>query len=228
MTTTSRAEYTRHPLSNPFGDAAPHDFEALVQSMKVNGFMDGHPVILYEGRILDGFHRYKAAKEVGVAAVFTEFSGTLEQARQFILSENVARRHLTVPQKILIYQLNNEWLPKHQRLTDVDICKMVGRQSLQLANQLRRLALDNPEEARKVAYQGKSMPAAIKEVLKERAKDGNGNDQSKKGKKGVFVLNDQRLLERLHVAWEKSLLTETRMVNKAFTLFSEWVDAGMP
>ena len=69
-----------------------HDFELLCRSMREDGFTQ--PVIVVrEGRVIvDGFHRWKAAHEIGmteIPVVFTDMS--IEQARIATLRHNRAR-----------------------------------------------------------------------------------------------------------------------------------------
>ena len=39
-------DYTRHSLSSPFGQAAPTDFNELLNSMRERGYDPTHPITL--------------------------------------------------------------------------------------------------------------------------------------------------------------------------------------
>ncbi|WP_374356448.1 hypothetical protein [Thermomonas sp.] len=55
-----------------------------------------HPIVLLDGKILDGRHRYRGCLDVGVEPRFTDFTG--DDPVAYVTSENAARRHLTPSQ----------------------------------------------------------------------------------------------------------------------------------
>jgi hypothetical protein len=56
-----------------------------------------------EGKILDGRNRVAAAKQAGQTKIIhTGFEGSSEQARDFVISMNLARRHLDTGQRGMI------------------------------------------------------------------------------------------------------------------------------
>ena len=67
----------------------------IANDMRTNGYRHDRPIIVYEGSILDGRHRYEAALEAGVDPIFVEFHGTREEAINYVTSENVNRRMLS-------------------------------------------------------------------------------------------------------------------------------------
>jgi ParB-like chromosome segregation protein Spo0J len=75
-------------------------FEDLKADIKKQGILT--PIVLYEGKILDGRNRYRAAKAVGhkfVGANFEVFEGDLAAAEAFVFSVNAQRRQMTNAQK---------------------------------------------------------------------------------------------------------------------------------
>jgi len=56
-------EYEFHPLADMFPLIEGEDFDQLVEDIGNRGILS--PIILYEGKILDGRNRYRAAKEAG-------------------------------------------------------------------------------------------------------------------------------------------------------------------
>ena len=56
------------------------------------------PITLYEGKVIDGKHRYRACVELGIEPHTRELSGA-GTPLEYIISENVKRRHLTVGQR---------------------------------------------------------------------------------------------------------------------------------
>ena len=57
------------------------------------------PIVLYEGKILDGRHRHRACLEGGVDPSFEEFTGP-GSAYDYVISENLKRRDLTPAQRL--------------------------------------------------------------------------------------------------------------------------------
>jgi hypothetical protein len=97
---TFEVEYVPHDLANllPMIDSAR--FAELREDIRKNGILE--PIKLFEGRILDGRNRYKAAKEIGhafAAKNFETFSGTYTEAEAYVFSTNFLRRQLTASQR---------------------------------------------------------------------------------------------------------------------------------
>ena len=84
------AAYENHKLADIFPEASPEEFQNLVNSIRENGLR--HPITLYEGKILDGRHRYRACIETGTNPRFVEYEG--DNPTGFVVDENVHRRHL--------------------------------------------------------------------------------------------------------------------------------------
>lgn len=75
----------------------------IASDMLKNGYRPDRPIVLYEGQILDGRHRYEAAIKADVEPDFVEFEGTFDAAVNYVTSENVARRHLSNAEKEFFY-----------------------------------------------------------------------------------------------------------------------------
>jgi DNA modification methylase/ParB-like chromosome segregation protein Spo0J len=91
--------YESHEYANLFPMMLDDDFSQLKTSMSESGYDESLPIVLFNGLILDGRNRYKAANELNVTPLFTEFTGTDEQALSFVLRHNLNRRHLNASQK---------------------------------------------------------------------------------------------------------------------------------
>ena len=107
-----------HELSSCVPAMDGEDFANLKASMQKNGYLPGHPIVMFQGEIIDGQHRYKAAIETGVMPETIVFGGTYGQALDFIVAGNHDRRHLTKSQKAaLIVQVNDRRRPEDQMST---------------------------------------------------------------------------------------------------------------
>ena len=84
-------EYEFHEYANIFELMPSADFSALVEDIRKNG--QKLPIVLYEGKILDGRNRYIACREAGVIPKFVEWDG-VGLATDFVWSLNGPRRHL--------------------------------------------------------------------------------------------------------------------------------------
>jgi FtsZ-binding cell division protein ZapB len=101
-------ELKQHPLSAAFPAMSAEDFAALVDDVKAHGQRE--PIMLFEGMVLDGWHRYQACEKLGVRADKFEFKG--EDPAAFVLSHNLHRRHLTPSQRAAAVVACSDWVPK--------------------------------------------------------------------------------------------------------------------
>ena len=85
----------QHPLSAAFPAMSAEDFEALTDSIKNIGVQN--TITLYEGMVIDGWHRYRAASDLGMECPSVEL-GDIDP-RDFVLAQNKARRNLTASQR---------------------------------------------------------------------------------------------------------------------------------
>lgn len=76
------------------------DYAALKASLRVSGYDATKPVVLYEGHILDGWHRWKAATRLGLRPPTRDYQGTTPL--EYVLGENLVRRHLNESGRALI------------------------------------------------------------------------------------------------------------------------------
>lgn len=77
----------------------PEEFEQLCESIRTDGFDATYPIVLHQGLILDGRHRYQAAIAVGVEPVFVEWQNQGNDTPEKFAYRSNIRRHLTVTQR---------------------------------------------------------------------------------------------------------------------------------
>jgi N6-adenosine-specific RNA methylase IME4 len=87
-----------HPLAALVPPMSPEEFDALSADILANGLFE--PIVLYEGKILDGRHRYQACVDTGTEPRFREYEG--EDPAGYVISSNVHRRHLSASQKAVV------------------------------------------------------------------------------------------------------------------------------
>ena len=109
----------RHRLSAIWPDQTETEFEALCRDIAANGVRLA--IMIYEGKVLDGWHRYRAALKVGCTNIpIRKLKEDVDPAR-FVCSMNAHRRHLTKAQLVAaIYRS----ISRHERPTDAEIAEM--------------------------------------------------------------------------------------------------------
>ena len=95
--TDTGVEHKIHPYADLFPLLEGKEFQELVEDIRKHGLRE--PITQFKGKILDGRNRLRACKEAGVAPRFTEFPGNGAAAKEFVVSANLYRRHLTAQQK---------------------------------------------------------------------------------------------------------------------------------
>lgn len=85
-----------HPISKIFPEMPPAEFRALVDDIRANG--QCQTIMLYKGMILDGNHRYRACKELGIKPRTQAWHGQGLPV-DYVVSLNLKRRHLTAGQR---------------------------------------------------------------------------------------------------------------------------------
>lgn len=92
--------YTQHPLSAAWPSMPENDFSDLCADMKANG--QRVPIVIYEGMVLDGWHRYRACVAAGIEPMTEPFPEG-HDPRAFVKSLNGHRRHQTASQRALAF-----------------------------------------------------------------------------------------------------------------------------
>ena len=90
--------YEYHPLANIFPLIEGQAYQDLMADVLKHGVRE--PVWLYEGQILDGRNRYRAATAMGVECPVREYDG--EDPTGFVVSLNLHRRHLSESQRAMV------------------------------------------------------------------------------------------------------------------------------
>lgn len=102
-----------HAISGLFPMMKPDEFKALKEDIAKNGVK--HPVVLHEGRIIDGRNRYQACCDLGIDAPTEEWDG-VGSLVSYVWSVNGPRRHLS---KSELATVATEMLPMLQAEAEV-------------------------------------------------------------------------------------------------------------
>jgi ParB-like chromosome segregation protein Spo0J len=170
-------ELKQHPLSAAFPRMSADEFVELKDSITNNGVLN--PITLFDGMVLDGWHRYQAATETGMdcPAVEIEFSD-LAGAQDFVLAQNKARRHISASQLALATTAVYQWRGEgrvHLRTECVIATKTakelaelagVGVRSIQQAKEIQTHGAPEVLEAVRSGSMGLPKAAAIARLPK--------------------------------------------------------------
>lgn len=143
----------RHPLSAACGDMDPEEFIAMQESIAAIGVVE--PITLFEGQVLDGWHRYTSAHDLEVPCPHIEFKGDYENARMYVWAKHGARRNWSKSQRAIARALLLA-LEESQGGGEVD------KTTLSKAAQEANVSLRTMEQANRVVREGsKEVIAAV-------------------------------------------------------------------
>ena len=90
---------------------AADDFQGLKDSIENIGVQN--PITIFEGMVVDGWNRYKAANELGMDCPSKELDAWIDPVA-FVRAQNKDRRHLPLSAWALIEVSLREWKPSHR------------------------------------------------------------------------------------------------------------------
>ena len=154
-------KYENHEYADIFPMMSHQEISDLADDMQLHGQME--PIVIFDGKILDGRNRYAACNMVDIQPKTKQFEG--EDALAFVLGHNLHRRHLTPSQRAMIAEKvanmrstdfrGNQWLSSKDnnqpdRKTREQAAKELGASgpSIDRARVVRRKGI--PELAAKV------------------------------------------------------------------------------
>ena len=89
-----------HTYANLLPRMLEKQFAELKESIELDGLQN--PIILFQGKILDGRNRCRACRELGIPVLAFEFVGSEPRALIYVLSANQHRRDLTPSQRAVV------------------------------------------------------------------------------------------------------------------------------
>lgn len=112
--------YEQHPIATALmpGGMDEQEFTAFCEDIEQRGIV--MPVTLYEGKVLDGWHRYRAAHKTGTPYKTIEYAG--KDPAGYITAVNVLRRKLSSLQRALV----GARLHRDHAVTQRDVCRKLG------------------------------------------------------------------------------------------------------
>jgi ParB-like chromosome segregation protein Spo0J len=87
-----------HPIAEIFPLIGGTELDDLVADIRDHGLHD--PIVMFEGKILDGRHRYRSCMKAKVEPKFLDYVG--DDPIGFVISKNLRRRNLTTSERARI------------------------------------------------------------------------------------------------------------------------------
>lgn len=154
-------EHKQHPLAialMPGGMDDP-EFDAFCEDVEQRGIL--FPATLYEGMVLDGWHRYRAAQRTGSPLKFIEYTG--KDPAGYIAAVNVLRRKLSSLQRALV----GARLHRDHNLTQREVCKKLGISNEVVTLVLKAIDSKNALLIKRIESQSDFTRGNLKEELED-------------------------------------------------------------
>ena len=88
-----------HEIASIFPMMTEPELQVLADDIKANGLRE--PIVVHEGKIIDGRNRYRACELVGVEPHYEEWNGNGSLVA-YVVSLNLHRRHLSESQRSMV------------------------------------------------------------------------------------------------------------------------------
>jgi hypothetical protein len=89
----------RHPISAGYDPLTTQEHKLLAESLKDNGYLPTFPIVIHDGKVLDGWHRLEICKSLGIVPVFVQFKEVkARDAEDYAFSANIPGRRSTLDQ----------------------------------------------------------------------------------------------------------------------------------
>lgn len=155
-------EYEQHPVAIALmpGGMDDMEFAAFCGDVAQRGFVGG-PITIYEGKVLDGWHRYRAAKKTSTAPTFKTYEGT--DPAGYVASCNVLRRRLGSLQKALVAaRLHSDY-----GITQREACAKLSTSNEVLSLVIKALSSKNTKLIKRIENDADFSRGMLKEELSD-------------------------------------------------------------
>jgi hypothetical protein len=154
-------EYEQHPIAQTLmpGGMDDAEFDAFCEDVLERSIL--FPATLYEGKVLDGWHRYRAAKRTGSELKFLEYKG--KDPAGYIASCNVMRRRLSSLQRALV----GARLHRDHGITQRGACKKLAISNEVLSLVLKAIESKNSKIIKRIENESDFTRGMLKEELED-------------------------------------------------------------
>jgi ParB-like chromosome segregation protein Spo0J len=161
-------KYKNHELADLFPMMSDLEISDMSKDIKANG--QRNPIVIHEGKILDGRNRYAACVMADIDPIEVPFKG--KDALSYVLSTNLHRRHLSTSQRAMvaanIANLNlGEKSDSSKELSHVTQAEAAEKLNVSLASVKRAKDIQDSDKAlAKDISSGKITLGAAQKVIK--------------------------------------------------------------
>lgn len=178
---TPVTHYEVHPLAELIPQMTDEEFNDLKKDIQGIGQLE--PIILFQGKILDGRHRYRACCELGLEPIVTERNLDGMSLMDAVRSLNIHRRHLSASQRAMVAQRFLEYAEQRakDRQRDAGKSSAPGRPAEKVKVKLPEL-LENTEPKNKTQSSdeiAEQFGVSGKTVRDAKTVDQHGTDEEK-------------------------------------------------
>lgn len=154
-------KYHQHPIAIDLmpGGMDEEEFKAFCDDCAERGIL--FPATLYEGKVLDGWHRYRAAEKTGSQLKFIEYTG--KDPAGYVTSVNVLRRRLSSLQRALVAARRHRKYGLSQR----EACKKLGISNEVLNMVLKAMDSKNSRIIKRIETESDYSRGMLREELAE-------------------------------------------------------------
>ena len=113
-----------HPIAKLIPEMDNDEYEALKADISGVGIINS--IVIYEGMVLDGRHRYNISKELAIDIYARDFDESMDPV-EYVVSENVRRRHLSKSQQAMIAAAVMDYLVEDAKKRQVKSGRFDGK-----------------------------------------------------------------------------------------------------
>ena len=144
--------YQQHELSAAWPAMSDSDFQALEDSITNIGVQ--MPIVIFEGKVIDGWNRYRAATALGMDCPSIPFDESIDPV-EFVKAMNDARRHITGSQRAIAIVALHAWRPVGKPKANVEVTSTLSQQAMADEAGVSKKTIQHAQAAQKAGLSDK-------------------------------------------------------------------------
>ena len=140
------SQYQQHQLSAAWPAMSDSDFQALQDSIMNIGVQ--MPIVIFEGQVIDGWNRYRAATALGMDCPTTPFDESIDPV-EFVKAMNDARRHITGSQRAIAIVAIHGWKPVGRPQNNVEATSTLTQEAMAAEAGVSKKTIQQAQAAQK-------------------------------------------------------------------------------
>lgn len=146
------SQYQQHQLSAAWPAMSDSDFQALQDSIMNIGVQ--MPIVIFEGQVIDGWNRYRAATALGMDCPTTPFDESIDPV-EFVKAMNDARRHITGSQRAIAIVAIHGWKPAGRPQNNVEVTSTLTQEAMAAEAGVSKKTIQQAQAAQKAGLADK-------------------------------------------------------------------------